>query len=116
MNFNSCLFANIKDLPHISLGFQFKHHVLFSHALNSCIRRQLLPADISQLLWAVIVRRYRLSATSVRILDIIEMSGQYDIAMVNNCDILAEFLHIAHLMAGENNDATFADQFPDDVL
>ena len=56
-------------------GFQFKHHVLFSHTLNNCIRRQLLPADISQFLWAVIIRRYRLSATSVRILDIIKMSG-----------------------------------------
>ena len=45
------------------------------YPLNSCIRRQLLPADISQLLRAVIICRYRLSATSVRILDIIKMSG-----------------------------------------
>ena len=36
--------------------------------------------------------------------------------MIDDRDILAEFLHIAHLMTGENDDAPFADQFPDDVL
>ena len=56
-------------------GFSVQAPRTFSHTLNNCIRRQLLPADISQFLWAVIIRRYRLSATSVRILDIIKMSG-----------------------------------------
>ena len=37
-------------------------------------KRHKNAADISQLLRAVIIRRYRLSATSVRILDIIKMS------------------------------------------
>ena len=41
---------------------------------------------------------------------IAHITGQNDISMVNNDDILAELLHIAHLMTGKNNNPSLTDQ------
>lgn len=49
-------------------------------------------------------------------LDRIEVAGQNDLSMIDDNNILAKFLDIAHLVAGENDDLAVADQLLHNIL
>ena len=56
------------------------------------------------------------SVVSVLTLDLIQISGQNDLAVIDEHDILAEFFHVTHLMAGEDHQFSGFDLLPDHIL
>ncbi len=48
--------------------------------------------------------------------DFPDVSGQNDFALIEDCDVVAEFFHIVHLVAGKQDELPVADQLPDHVF
>ena len=69
-----------------------------------------------QLLHGEVLRGQHQAVPAVLPLDVPQLPGQHHLALVDDGDVIAEFLHIAHLVAGEYHDPIVRDELADHVL
>ena len=78
--------------------------------------RKLLLYSVSELLLRQILRSQYQLLLPVCLLDLLEPSGEHDLALINDCNMIAELLDIAHLMTGENNELPVCNQLTHHIL